>query len=139
VAFIVAAERLPRSAPKLAITSVAPKPNAIWTLHVAKEYNGMTHAAAVWVKGDDMTKIPPLTTTTSMDRAREAMTAMEAIIRELVADANAAGWGSKEVLNAIVETANKQRLAYEEDPDPSDGPAVDAVKDLQVGHGEVYD
>ncbi|MHA6688732.1 hypothetical protein [Mesorhizobium sp. A556] len=56
------------------------------------------------------------------DRNLDCEEAMGAAIRELVDLADNAGWKTPEVLAAIGSAIVHQRIAYSEDPDPTDDP-----------------
>lgn len=47
--------------------------------------------------------------------------AIDMAVGALVDEAIFAGWKPETVYAALVSVANNQRLAYDEDPDPSDG------------------
>jgi L-alanine-DL-glutamate epimerase-like enolase superfamily enzyme len=58
------------------------------------------------------------------DRDLQCQENLEPAVQELIADANAAGWGTAEVLDALDELLRNLRLAYAEDPDPEDDPIM---------------
>lgn len=74
-------------------------------------------------------------------RFREATDAARAALKALIADANAAGWGTDEMAVALVEAAQTLKDANISDPDPADDPAIGDVdaKQGQIGRGELFD
>jgi hypothetical protein len=76
-----------------------------------------------------------------LPRAREAAALAVQAIDELVADANAAGWATDEVVVAIVEAAGRLKEATVKDPDPAADPDVSDIPadGGQLGHGETFD
>lgn len=49
-------------------------------------------------------------------------TFLENRLQGVIADANAAGWGTQDVLEALDSALKQARRAYREDPDPADDP-----------------
>ncbi|MEF0943936.1 hypothetical protein [Rhizobium sp. BR 362] len=72
-------------------------------------------------------------------RFEELKAAARDALQEVIASANEAGWGTREVLVALVAAAHSLEDANSADPDPADDPPVgDAVRE-QIGHGEQFD
>ncbi|UWU25472.1 hypothetical protein N2601_31305 (plasmid) [Rhizobium sp. CB3060] len=72
-------------------------------------------------------------------RFEELKAAARETLEEVIASANEAGWGTREVLGALVEAAHSLEDANSADPDPADDPPIgDAVRE-QIGHGEQFD
>ncbi|MDL2409731.1 hypothetical protein PY650_29735 [Rhizobium calliandrae] len=72
-------------------------------------------------------------------RSQELKVAARYALEEVIASANEAGWGTGEVLGAMVEAAHSLEDANSADPDPADDPPIgDAVRE-QIGHGEQFD
>jgi hypothetical protein len=88
----------------------------------------------------DMPVMSP-STEEPLPRAKEARGLAEQALNELVADANAAGWATDEVVVAIVEAAARLKEASVKDPDPAADPDVSDVPadGGQLGHGETFD
>lgn len=57
-------------------------------------------------------------------RFQDATDAARAALEKIIADANAAGWGSDEIAVALVEAARLLKDANVRDPDPADDPAI---------------
>lgn len=55
-------------------------------------------------------------------RVTEARIAAREVLDELVALANEAGWGTREIISAIIGAAQEVMDANERDPDPADDP-----------------
>lgn len=74
-------------------------------------------------------------------RFQEATDAARAALEAVVADANAAGWGTDEIAVALVEAARSLKDANTRDPDPASDPAIGDVdaKQGQIGRGELFD
>ncbi|TCR98242.1 hypothetical protein [Rhizobium sp. BK418] len=74
-------------------------------------------------------------------RFKDATNAARAALEALIADANAAGWGTDEMTVALVEAAQSLKDANTRDPSPADDPAISDVdaKQGQIGRGELFD
>ncbi|AYG62236.1 hypothetical protein [Rhizobium jaguaris] len=82
---------------------------------------------------------PPPRSQDLHQRFEELKVAAGYALEEVVASANEAGWGAREVLAALVEAAHSLEDANSADPDPADDPPIgDAVRE-QIGHGEQFD
>lgn len=66
---------------------------------------------------------PPRYAQPYSDRAVDCEHEMDTAVRDLVDRAQLVGWKTPEVLDAIESAVEHHRLAYAEDPDPSDDPA----------------
>ncbi|UWU24208.1 hypothetical protein N2601_28725 (plasmid) [Rhizobium sp. CB3060] len=72
-------------------------------------------------------------------RFEELKAAARETLEEVIASANEVGWGTREVLGALVAAAHSIEDANSADPDPVDDPPIgDAVRE-QIGHGEQFD
>ncbi|OEC93627.1 hypothetical protein [Rhizobium sp. YK2] len=72
-------------------------------------------------------------------RSEELKVAARDALKEVIASANQAGWGTREVLVALVDAVHFLENANSADPDPAeDAPFGDAVRE-QIGHGEQFD
>ncbi|MDL2403947.1 hypothetical protein [Rhizobium mayense] len=72
-------------------------------------------------------------------RFKELKVAAGYALEEVVASANKAGWGTRELLGALVEAAHSLADASSADLGPADDlPISDAVRE-QIGHGEQFD
>jgi len=76
-----------------------------------------------------------------LPRANEANDLARRALNDLVADANAAGWATDEIVVAIFEAAKNLKDASVKDPDPADEPDISDVPadGGQLGHGETFD
>ncbi|MDL2410465.1 hypothetical protein PY650_33775 [Rhizobium calliandrae] len=82
---------------------------------------------------------PPPRSQDLRQRLEELKVAAEYALEEVVASANEAGWGTQEVLGALVEAARSLGDANSADRDPANDPPIgDAVR-KQIGHGEQFD
>lgn len=54
------------------------------------------------------------------DRKLELEEALDGKVTEVVAEANDAGYGTDEALDALDDVVDNQKLIYDEDPDPAD-------------------
>lgn len=74
-------------------------------------------------------------------RFQEATDAARVALEALIADANAAGWGTDEMAVALIEAARSLKDANTSDPDPADDPAIGDIdaKQGQIGRGELFD
>lgn len=82
---------------------------------------------------------PSPASNTEADRAKEAQAVARDALDSLVASANAAGWGTHEIVVAILEAGRLLEKANAADPDPAEDPAVSDLGRAQIGHGEQYD
>ncbi|WP_183764396.1 MULTISPECIES: hypothetical protein [unclassified Rhizobium] len=82
---------------------------------------------------------PSPASNTEADRAKEAQAVARDALDSLVASANAAGWGTHEIVLAILEAGRLLEKANAADPDPAEDPAVSDLGRAQIGHGEQYD
>jgi hypothetical protein len=91
--------------------------------------------------GHDAAKhvFPSPTTDMEADRAKEAQTVVRNALDSLVASANTAGWGTHEIVVAILEAGRLLEKANAADPDPAEDPDVSDLAREQIGHGEQYD
>ncbi len=72
-------------------------------------------------------------------RSEELKVAARDALEEVVASANEAGWGTREVLVALAEAVHFLENVNSADPDPAEDPSLgDAVRE-QIGHGEQFD
>ncbi|MGO4568690.1 hypothetical protein AB4Z52_27465 [Rhizobium sp. 2YAF20] len=71
------------------------------------------------------------------EAANEAFNALEL----LLAEANKAGWGTREITQAFVLAAEALKASNDSDPDPSEDQSKPTIgpEQGQVGHGEIYD
>ena len=60
------------------------------------------------------------------DRQLTCQEAVERDLREMIDKANVHGWGTIETMDAIEDVLRNLRLAYAEDPDPTEEPILDA-------------
>ncbi|NKJ38382.1 hypothetical protein [Rhizobium sp. SG570] len=82
---------------------------------------------------------PSPTTEDPRQRFEELKVAARAVLEEIIASANEAGWGTQEIAVALSEAAQSLKDDNTVDPDPADEPLVpDAVRE-QIGHGEQFD
>ena len=58
------------------------------------------------------------------DYELECEEALDLHVQELIEDAVQAGWGPRTIFKAIAKVAAAKAIAYEEDPDPEDDPAL---------------
>ncbi|CZT36115.1 hypothetical protein [Rhizobium sp. 9140] len=58
------------------------------------------------------------------DYALECEEALDLPVQELIEDAVQAGWDNRTIFKALAKLAGAKALAYEEDPDPEDDPAL---------------
>ncbi len=65
---------------------------------------------------------PPQKPTTDPDVALECEQAIDGAVRELVDHAIVAGWPPEAAFEAIKRAADRQAMAYHEDPDLADDP-----------------
>jgi len=65
---------------------------------------------------------PPQQPTTGIDVALECAQAIDGAVRELVDHAIGAGWPPEAAFEAVKRAADRQAMAYNEDPDPADDP-----------------
>lgn len=63
------------------------------------------------------TKVPGDT-----DRKIELEEELDDRVSDLLAEANDAGYGTEEALEALDEVVDNQKVIYSEDPDPADDP-----------------
>jgi hypothetical protein len=56
------------------------------------------------------------------DRKLELEERLDDKVVDIVAEANDAGYGTEEVLDALDDVIDNQKLVYAEDPDPADDP-----------------
>lgn len=69
----------------------------------------------------------------------ELKAAAREALEEVIASANKAGWGTQEIVVALVEAAHSLESTNRADPDPANDPPIgDAVRE-QIGHGEQFD
>ncbi|MBB5576641.1 hypothetical protein [Rhizobium paranaense] len=72
-------------------------------------------------------------------RIEELKAAAREALEDVIASANKAGWGTREVHVALVEAAHSLENANSANPDTAgDPPSGDAVRE-QIGHGEQFD
>ncbi|WP_075292601.1 hypothetical protein [Pararhizobium arenae] len=57
------------------------------------------------------------------DRDQKFQESIEPAMQQLIAAANAAGWGTGEILDEMGEVLFNLRLAYAEDPDAEEDPS----------------
>lgn len=84
-------------------------------------------------------EFPSPTTNTEADRAKEVQAVVRDALDRLVASANEAGWGTNEILVAVLEAGRVLKKANVADPDPAEDPLINDVAREQIGHGEQYD
>ncbi|WP_409526868.1 hypothetical protein [Rhizobium sp. P40RR-XXII] len=72
-------------------------------------------------------------------RIEELKVAAKDALEEVIASANQAGWGTREVLVALVEAVRSLDKANSADPDPADDPPIGNAVREQIGHGEQFD
>ncbi len=60
------------------------------------------------------------------DRQLTCQEAVERDLLEIIDKANMHGWGTVETMDAIEDVLRNIRLAYSEDPDPTEEPILDA-------------
>lgn len=74
-------------------------------------------------------------------RFQDAKDAARNALEAVLADANAAGWGTDEMAVALVEAARSLKQANARDPDPAEDPAIGDLdaKQGQIGRGELFD
>lgn len=56
------------------------------------------------------------------DRELELEEVLDTKVVEMLAEANDAGYGTEETLEALDDVVDNQRIIYNEDPDPADDP-----------------
>jgi hypothetical protein len=71
------------------------------------------------------------------DRQLACQEAVESELREIIEKANMGGWGTIETMDAIEEIMRHLRLAYAEDPAPSEEPIMDARLFLHTHPGGI--
>lgn len=76
-----------------------------------------------------------------LPRAKQATGVASRALEELLADMNASGWASDEMIAAIAEAASQLKDANLKDPDPAEDPDISDVPadGGQLGHGERFD
>ena len=86
-------------------------------------------------------EFPTPSTDFGQERSRQALAAVKAALKSLVVAANTAGWGTAEVVDAIVNAgrAIKEAELADPDPDPADDPNIGDAAREQIGRGEIYD
>ncbi|MDB5524956.1 MAG: hypothetical protein JWM58_2719 [Rhizobium sp.] len=57
---------------------------------------------------------------------------LNARLEALVADANAAGWGTEDVLAGLTKVMQNQWRAYDHDPDPADDADLEATRAARI-------
>ncbi len=72
-------------------------------------------------------------------RSEELEVAARDALEEVVASANQAGWGTREVIVALLKAAHILENANSADPDPAEDAALDDAVREQIGHGEQFD
>ncbi|MDQ0323711.1 hypothetical protein QO002_005918 [Pararhizobium capsulatum DSM 1112] len=60
--------------------------------------------------------------TSHPDRALQCQANIEPVMQEIIAAANAKGWGTVETMSAMEDVLCNLLVAYEEDPDPEEDP-----------------
>jgi len=60
-------------------------------------------------------------------RAGQANDLVREALDRLVAEANAVGWGTDEIIVAIADNASKLKEANVRDPDPAEDPAISDI------------
>lgn len=65
---------------------------------------------------------PPQRSPDDADRAVECRRAVDLPLQQLIADATAVGWSTREVLDAIAAELKELEAALSEDPDPAEDP-----------------
>jgi hypothetical protein len=74
-----------------------------------------------------------------LQRFEESKTAARDALEEIIASANEAGWGPREVAVALIEAVQSLKDAYIADPDPADDPEIPETLREQIGHEERFD
>lgn len=59
------------------------------------------------------------------DRRIELEESLDGKVGDLIAEANDAGYGTEETLEALDEVVDNQKVIYLEDPDPADDPVAE--------------
>jgi hypothetical protein len=67
------------------------------------------------------------------DYALEAEEALDLPVQELIEDAVQAGWDTRTIFKALAKLAAAKAIAYEEDPDPEDDPALSDASTPEFG------
>ncbi|TCR85465.1 hypothetical protein [Rhizobium sp. BK376] len=82
---------------------------------------------------------PPPKTEDSRQRFEELRTTAKDALEEIIASANETGWGTQEIVAALIEAAQSLKDAATVDPDPADDPSIPEAVREQIGHGEQFD
>ncbi len=72
-------------------------------------------------------------------RSEELKVAATDALEDVIASANQAGWGAREVLVALAEAVRFLENANNADPDPAEDPPLGYAVREQIGHGEQFD
>lgn len=59
---------------------------------------------------------------TDPDRSTELQQDLAKIVEDVIAEANGAGYGTEETIEALDEVVEAMEIAYDEDPDPAEDP-----------------